>query len=249
MRRGRDQVGDRLAFPRAGRPLHDKARTSAHFLDDFCLRGIGVDHLNDLRRVQQIIQLVLGAEDRSVFLEPVGQETAQQVAFCKGIHWPGTWIKIAMHQKFCEGKEAQLHSIAVDRPSRLARHGLPYLIEVFGGCPFFGLVNLGQQETEILPQPFLQWQVGRDVIVTGNHVEGRGAFVAHKLHRQQHQWRLAIHLGRGAFAPAQESGGQIQDVQPLFFFGRARIRGQAQQAAGQSLGTQRRFKKDVGQPI
>src|SRR5688500_17126314 len=52
---------------------------------------------------------------------------------------------------------------------------------------------------------------------------------------QQHQRSKAVLVRRGRGPPAQEAYGQIQDVDALLFFERARVDGQIQQALLQAL--------------
>ena len=130
MRRRRDQVGDGLALPRSGRPLHHKASTTADLFDYLGLAGVRVDHLDDLRRVQNVVQLVVWTKDRRVFLEPLGQQPAKKIAFRKGIHRPSARVQIAVHQQLGKGEEPNLHPVAVDRPSGFARDHILKLGEI-----------------------------------------------------------------------------------------------------------------------
>ena len=248
VRGGGDQVGDGLRLARAGRALHHQAGAVADLLDDLGLRGVGVDHLDDARGVEQRVEAVLGAEERRIGLEAVGEQALQQGVGGERAFGPVRRVEVAVHQQLGEGEEAELHAVGVHRPAALAGGRLAHQGVVLRRRPALGLVHLGQPDREVLAQALLQRQVGAEVVLAANQVEGRAALVAHELHRQQHQRRLAHHVGGGRLLPAQEAEREIEQVHALLLLGRARVAGQAQQPARERIGAEGRLQEVVGEP-
>ena len=61
-----DDIGDglRLAGPR--RALHDEIAAGPDFLDHFGLRGVRINDLDDVGRIEACIEFVVGAEERGL---------------------------------------------------------------------------------------------------------------------------------------------------------------------------------------
>ena len=165
MRCGGNQVCDGLRFASSGRPLHNKAGPAPDLFDHLGLGGVGVDHLNDFGRVKQRIQSVLRAKDRWLMCETFGQQPAHQLILRHATFGPCLRIKISVHQQFGERKEPQLHSIGVNRPTRLGCNHFSDLRKIVGWGPFLSFADIRQDQAEILLEALLKRQVGRKVIV------------------------------------------------------------------------------------
>jgi hypothetical protein len=122
-----------------------------------------------------------------------------------------------------EGIKATLDGIGVDRPSPLGGNCIGDRIEVTRWLPIFGLHNLGQGETEIAAQPFLQGLIGGDAVVAKFQIEGRALGIANQGDREQDQRRVAWQVGFFVLVPAQETKGDKEDVDAALLLGGLRV--------------------------
>ena len=190
MHGGRHDVGDGLRLPGARRPLNHEIVSASNFLDCLGLRRIRIDDLDDLRRGQNPVELVVRTEQAVARIEALGEQAADQLTPGERDVRPVARVEVAHHQKLGERKESELHRIRLHAPAGPSSDHVGDLREIFRGQPVVGFFDLRQYHAEVLLQSFLQRQVGGHFVVSAKDVVGRSACVPDQLRRQQNQRRL-----------------------------------------------------------
>ena len=112
----------------------------------------------------------------------------------------------------------------------------------------FVFFDVRECDAEILPEAFLKWQVGVDVLGSTADVVGGAAIVADQLGGEQDQRRVPLDGRRVVLVPDEKTERQIEDVDTLFFLGGALVPGQVQEAFLKGVAPDRRLQVLVGVP-
>ncbi len=154
------------------RALDDQVTTRPHFLDDTCLRCVGIDDVEQFFGRQHVVEPVFGTKERNFRLEAFEQQSARERVLRNRPIGPRIDSEIAVHEEFRERKETELHGITLDLPPGAATHYLRDLLEIGRGLPPFLYLDIRQRDAEIVLQPLLQRKVGKDVFVPNPDIKG-----------------------------------------------------------------------------
>ena len=173
MNGSRDDVGYRLRFSGAWRPLHDEIAVFPDGLNDDCLRRVGVDHLDEIGRGKKLVEWRVLRDRRGLFVEAFRKQAAQERMVDDGLLTPRGRLEVAYHQELGERVETEFDAVWVNRPARLCRDGLSHCREIFRRKPFLAFRQFRQSDAKVGAQTFLNRLIGCDVVVAGAQVECR----------------------------------------------------------------------------
>jgi len=231
------------------RPLHDKRAAACRLGDCHGLRTVGVDHVIQCQSGDRVVDRHAVRDERIAFRKAVSQQCRDhRVSVDRRVLRPILRIEIAVHEELREGEEPQHHRIGKDFPPRLLRYGPGDLCAVGGEVEFVLVVEIFYDEIELAAHLLLKCDVRGGRLAATFQPELLGGRTALEFHGKQNKRRMPGRVGTVGVVPPQQAYREIEDIDALFLFERARVIPDVEQPLLQALRGQAGLQAKVRMP-